>query len=186
MFSIFICARNYGASIVKQMTLFGPASTQSTVTSRKKDTWKLYIDGAARNNPGPAGVGIHILKNGESFERIGYYIGPKTNNQAEYFALLLGMLTLKKYVHSHDEITICSDSLLLVKQLTGEYKVKHPDLKQLFSLAHALLYSVGAHIHHVYREDNVIADKMANQGIDKKIPVPPAFIEELSKHEVSL
>lgn len=186
MLSLFICTGGYGVTSVKQMNLFAPPSSDTRHVARKKDVWTLYIDGASRNNPGPSGAGIHLLKNGESIERLGYYLGTKTNNQAEYFALLLGMLMLKKYAHIDDDAIVISDSQLLVKQLKGEYRVKDPILKILFSLAHALLYSIKAHISHVLREDNVVADKMANQGIDKKIPIPSEFVEVLRRHEITI
>src|ERR1700733_1037262 len=84
--------------------------------------WKLFIDGAARNNPGPAGAGIYITKNDKPFKKLGFYLGVKTNNQAEYGALLLGLHALKATWDSRDHLDIISDSQLLVRQFKGEYR----------------------------------------------------------------
>ena len=72
--------------------------------------WKLFIDGAARNNPGPAGAGIYITKNDKPFKKDGYYLGKKTNNQAEYGALLVGLFYVTQHLEPHDHLDIISDS----------------------------------------------------------------------------
>src|SRR5690349_12915959 len=89
---------------------------------RKKiyNHWKLFIDGAARNNPGKAGAGIYILKNDQEVCKEGFYLGVKTNNQAEYAALLVGLYYIKQYIEPHDHLDIISDSQLLVRQFNGE------------------------------------------------------------------
>jgi ribonuclease HI len=174
---------------MKQMTLFDqPEKSESSKikTSSSGDAWTLYVDGAARNNPGPAAAGIYLLKNGKVSEKKGFFLGLKTNNQAEYLALLLGMLVLQKHFKKNDTVSIISDSQLLVKQLNGEYKVKMPTIKPLFALAHAMLYLLKGSISHVLRDHNTHADKMANYGLDNKVPVPPEFIEALRKHEILL
>ncbi len=176
---------------MKQMMLFGPPDKPESITSPEHtsatgDTWTLYVDGAARNNPGPSAAGIYVLKNGKVAEKKGFFLGLKTNNQAEYLALLLGMLMLQKQVKANDVVSIVSDSELLVKQLKGEYKVRMPGLKPLFALAHAMLYMLKGTVRHVLRHHNKEADKMANYGLDNKVPVPPEFIEALRKHEILL
>lgn len=147
----------------------------------KKNIWHLYIDGASRNNPGPAGVGIYILKNDCEYERHGFFIGNKTNNQAEYLALVLGLLLIVDHLHPQDQIIITSDSELLVKQIKGMYRVKNTDLFILYSCAMDLLSKFSYTIKHVLREHNKIADQLANKGIDQKIPVPDQLQEKLPK-----
>ena len=170
---------------MKQLELFASASQEDQSNAIQTDHWKLFIDGASRNNPGPAGAGIYILKNSEFFYQQGYYLGIKTNNQAEYLALLLGLYHLKQHVKKNDTVHIISDSELLVRHLQGKYRVKAPELKPLFSLAQSLMYELKAEIFHVLRIDNENADEMANKGIDKKIAVPSNFILMLTHHGIS-
>ena len=148
------------------------------------ETWKLYIDGASRNNPGPAGAGIVIIKDGSIVQQEGFYLGQKTNNQAEYLALLLGIFLAKQLMHNEEQLIIISDSELLVRQLKGAYKVKNAELKKLFALAKQLLTGVSCQVKHVLREHNTEADKMANKGIETKHAVPEAFIQLLKQHQI--
>jgi len=127
----------------------------------------LYTDGAARGNPGPAGAGAYICTpDGKCVAEIAEYLGKTTNNVAEYQGLLFG---LKKLVElGAKEVEIRADSELMVKQLKGEYRVKHPNLKPLFVEAQALLKKIPSYsIKHVYREMNKDADRLSNQAIDK-------------------
>lgn len=149
-------------------------------------SWKLYIDGAARNNPGPAGAGVYIVKNNELFLKKGFFLGNKTNNQAEYLALLLGLHILKPHVQSHDAVLIISDSLLLVRQIKGEYKIKNNELRQLHAVAIHLLHEMRYECCHVLREDNKVADAMANVGIDTKAAIPQSFLALLQNYGMSL
>jgi len=73
---------------MKQLSLFEPAQDSKP---HSRQTWQLYVDGAARGNPGPAGAGIFIKKGEEVVVKQGFFVGKKTNNQAEYFALILGL-----------------------------------------------------------------------------------------------
>jgi ribonuclease HI len=148
--------------------------------------FKLFVDGASRNNPGQAGVGIYILKDGEPVEKQGLYIGVKTNNQAEYIALLLGLLFLKSHMGPDDMVLIVSDSELMVKQLKGEYRVKNKDLLQLYSIVRKLLANIHYDIVHTLREENSIADSLANIGIDRTIRVPDALLSMLNEYSISL
>ncbi len=150
-----------------------------------KVTWKVYIDGASRNNPGPAGAGVVIFKDDTLIQEYGYYLGIKTNNQAEYLALLLGIYHSKQLMHPHDIVYIVSDSELLVRQLQGRYAVKHHELKKLFGLAKQLLEGVSCKVQHVLRTENTEADRMANQGVDSKRAVPDEFITLLVAHEIA-
>lgn len=166
---------------MKQLDLFSSNSSGSDlpVVDHVADMWQLFVDGAARNNPGPAGVGIYILKNGESFDRKGFFLGSKTNNQAEYAALLIGLVIVKGYMQPHDTLTIVSDSELLVKQVQGLYKVKQPELQKLHAQALVFLKTLTYVIRHVLRSENPVADELANHGIDKKIQLPPVIAEKL-------
>src|SRR5688500_5396092 len=118
----------------------------------KKLTWKLYVDGASRNNPGPSGAGIYIEKDAKPFFKVGYYLGLKTNNQAEYLALLLGLFVLSDHVQNEDSVTIISDSLLLVNQLSGLYKVRQPHLQPLYHVCKEYIHKMNATIGHVLRD----------------------------------
>ncbi len=132
------------------------------------DAFQLFTDGAARGNPGPASIGA-VLKSpsGENVAEISEYLGETTNNQAEYRALLAGLrkaldLAVKK-------IDVFLDSELVVKQLHGQYKVKHPDLIPLFEEVKSLLRKFSViQVSHVRREKNKEADKLANLALDSR------------------
>ncbi|MFY9604585.1 MAG: ribonuclease HI family protein [bacterium] len=128
----------------------------------------LYIDGAARGNPGPAGIGVVIFDQEEVvLAKLAEYIGETTNNVAEYRALLRGLEEALHY--GADEIKVFSDSQLLVRQINGEYQVKHPNLKPLYRDALSLIQQFPrVQISHIPREKNKRADKLANAGIDDK------------------
>lgn len=125
----------------------------------------VYIDGAARGNPGEAGIGI-IIKIGPTIAaRVSAFIGQTTNNIAEYMALIRGLE--EALIRNLKEAEFYSDSELLVKQINGEYKVKNEGLKPLYLHAKSLIAKFKAFsISHVNRENNREADKLANKGID--------------------
>jgi ribonuclease HI len=148
--------------------------------------WKLAIDGASRNNPGPSGAGIYLEKNGVLFIKEGYYLGIKTNNQAEYLALYLGLLMLSSYAQQGQAIHIISDSQLLVRQLNGIYKVKEPHLQILHRLCKEKITSLDATIDHVLRAYNDQADEMANHGVDTKQFPPQHYCALLKNHGIAL
>jgi ribonuclease HI len=162
-----------------QLSIFDTVSDKAS-----SNLWHLYIDGAARNNPGPAGAGVYILKNGEIFFKKGYALGVKTNNQAEYFALLLGLIALEPLIGARDELFIFSDSQLLIKQLKGEYRVMQPTLRLLYAWARSLVHTKKYTLVHIIREDNYIADKLANQGIDQGTPLPSEFMALCAQHGI--
>ncbi len=163
---------------MEQLCIFGSEKTMSS-------HWKLFIDGASRNNPGPAGAGIVIYNEKELIREGGYYLGLKTNNQAEYMALLIGVFLIKEIMKQDDQLTIVSDSQLLVRQLQGKYKVKNAELKKCFALAKLLLSNVSCQIEHVLREKNKEADAMANRGVDSKYAVPEAFVKLLKENDIA-
>ena len=142
----------------------------------KIEQWRIFVDGAARNNPGPAGAGIYITAGDETICERGYYLGKKTNNQAEYLALLLALLItnkeIKKRKISNPKLVITSDSELLVKQMNKVYRVKNKELQKIKSVIDELLEDKSYVVKHVLREKNKIADKLANKGIDSKKSPP--------------
>ncbi len=138
----------------------------------KGSRWELYVDGAARNNPGPAGAGLYLVKEGAPVEQKGMYLGLKTNNQAEYLALLLGLYFAEVHMAQGDTLVIKADSQLMVRQVLGVYRVKNKELARISSMVMTLLKKLHYEIRHIPREENKIADKLANAGIDKKIAVP--------------
>jgi probable phosphoglycerate mutase len=126
-----------------------------------------YIDGGARGNPGPAGYGVQIRQpDGTVIGELHGPLGVATNNVAEYNGLLAA---LKWAVdHGHRRVKIRADSELLVKQMRGEYRVKHPGLQPLAARARLLLMQVGrVSFEHVPREQNVEADRLSNLGMDE-------------------
>ena len=155
---------------MKQMSLFEQQEPPKVVATISE--WHLFVDGAARNNPGPAGAGIYIIKNGEPAVKQGFFLGKKTNNQAEYLALVLGICLALELMGKLDTLKIFSDSELLVRQIKGIYAVKNAELRILHERAKTLLSSVKYSAHHIMRERNAIADALANHGVDKKIKVP--------------
>jgi ribonuclease HI len=140
--------------------------------STDRIVWKLYIDGAARGNPGPAGVGIYITRDTTVIVREGFFIGSCTNNQAEYTALLLGLCRLRMLVTPADDVHIFSDSELLVRQIKNIYRVQNVILKRLHTRAHELLQGIAYQTHHIPRAQNKIADALANDGIDNTRYIP--------------
>lgn len=127
----------------------------------------LYIDGAARGNPGPAACAVVLLHEGEVLLERGRYLGRTTNNVAEYKGLLLGLQLARELKAAH--VDVHSDSELLVRQVEGRYKVKARHLKPLFQQAmRAFDEFQGFTIRHVPREENSAADSLANQALDQE------------------
>jgi ribonuclease HI len=135
---------------------------------------EVYVDGAARGNPGPAGIGVVIKDGSKLIGEIGAYIGKSTNNIAEYMALVRGLEEV--LIRGFRSASFYSDSELLVKQLNGEYKVKHENLVPLHYHVLTLVDRMkDFSIKHVTREKNEHADKMANEGIDLHARTAPLF-----------
>lgn len=146
------------------------------LVEEKPAAWELFVDGAARNNPGPAGAGFYLLKEGVSIEQRGMYLGKKTNNQAEYLALLLGVYYAQLHMGPQDQLLIKSDSQLMVRQIAGIYAIKNRELARIYTTLRTFLDVLHFQVKHIPREENKIADKLANMGIDKKIPVPQELL----------
>lgn len=129
--------------------------------------FRAYIDGAARGNPGPAGAGVYIeAVDGRPAEELFEALGRATNNVAEYRALLLALARAGEM--RADTVEILSDSLLLVQQINGIFKVKAAHLVPLVS--DAVRRAKGFRrfsIRHIPREKNRLADRLANLGADE-------------------
>jgi ribonuclease HI len=130
------------------------------------DRLQLFIDGASRGNPGLSGAGIVITKGGKILEGLAQYLGERTNNQAEYEALIMGLERLKELrVRS---VEVMSDSELLVNQVNGKYRVKNPELLKLYKRAKILIREFHEFsIKHISRRENREADRLANRAIDE-------------------
>jgi ribonuclease HI len=126
----------------------------------------IHVDGGARGNPGPAAIGvIAASEDGQVLREIGERIGPATNNVAEYRALLRGLE--RAAALEAGQIEIVNDSELVAKQMTGAYKVKHPDMAKLHGQATAALRPFRRwSIRSVPRAQNAQADALVNQALD--------------------
>jgi ribonuclease HI len=138
------------------------------------ETLTLEFDGGSRGNPGPAGIGVVVrAADGTPLVTLGRYIGKATNNVAEYRALITAMEEARKL--GARRIQIRGDSELVVRQMTGVYRVKHPDLIPLFRTAKALYESFEeASIQHNYRNKNELADELGNRAMDRRADVTDA------------
>lgn len=130
-------------------------------------TIRLFTDGAARGNPGPAGLGL-VIEDTEGMRLWGgcRYLGILTNNRAEYQALIEGLQKAAEW--SPDRLEVYMDSELVVNQLRGRYRVKNADLQPLHRQALELLGGFPrSSVSHVPREKNRGADALANKAIDE-------------------
>lgn len=144
----------------------------------------VFVDGAARGNPGPSGAGVYITtKDRVALIKKGYYLKHKTNNQAEYLAFILACLHVQNLIQHEPNTRIIfhSDSQLLVRQIQGMYKIKNDVLIGLHNCAQKLLRPMLYTITHVAREDNTSADALANLGVDKRTKIPQAMAVLLEK-----
>ena len=128
---------------------------------------RAYIDGGARGNPGPAGYGVRIEHpDGTLIEELYGGLGITTNNVAEYNGLLAALTWAID--HGQHEVQVRADSELLVKQMRGEYRVKHPGLQPLVARARVLIGQLDdVTFQHVRREHNKEADRLSNLGMDQ-------------------
>lgn len=125
------------------------------------------VDGGARGNPGPAGYGAYIRgADGKPIAQLSEYLGIKTNNFAEYSALL-GALEYA-IAHGYRAVKVISDSELMVRQMTGQYRVNSADLKPMYEKARSLVRRLDKFaIEHVLRAKNQHADRLANEAMDR-------------------
>src|SRR6202166_2318608 len=150
------------------------AETESPA-ARLQNAYTANIDGAARGNPGPASYGVVVRRpDGTPLESLGKYIGRHTNNVAEYYALIAAL----DYAAASGikRLRVYSDSQLIVNQIKGLYKVKHPDLRPLHERAKKQAASLETFtIQYVPREQNRDADDLANAALDSTGGVKPAY-----------
>ena len=140
----------------------------------KDEVITLEFDGGSRGNPGPAGIGV-VLRAADKtpLVTLGRFIGRATNNVAEYKALVTGLEQAKQL--GAKRLQIRGDSELIIRQIKGEYRVKHPDLRPLYEAAQALLGDFdGYSIDHNLRHKNELADRLANLAMDRKGDVTEA------------
>lgn len=131
---------------------------------------KMFTDGGSRNNPGPAAIGVYIPTLDKKF---GEYIGEKTNNEAEWEALVWGLKKIKSLVGKEKtrqtEVECFLDSELVVKQLNHEYKIKEDYIKHYFITVWNLqLDFKKITFSHIMREDNRVADSLVNEALDSR------------------
>src|SRR5687768_2586917 len=128
-----------------------------------------YTDGGARGNPGPAGLGVYITdEDGNVLKEHSRYLGPQTNNYAEYMAIVDALTHAKEM--GADEVDMRMDSELAVRQLNGIYKVRNPALGLLFVQVHNLRLGFrNVTFTHVRRERNKDADRLVNEAIDRHL-----------------
>lgn len=128
----------------------------------------LFADGGSRGNPGPAAsAAVLIGPDGEMIEEVDAYLGVATNNVAEWTALLLGLQAAVD--RGIRRLAVRLDSELVVKQLRGEYRVKHVNLQALHQRARKLLRAFEEiDVRHVPRKENAVADRLVNRVLDQE------------------
>ncbi|MGC9309497.1 MAG: ribonuclease HI family protein [Candidatus Nanoarchaeia archaeon] len=127
---------------------------------------KIYTDGASRGNPGKAAAAFVVINDSNKIiKKKSKYIGIKTNNEAEYLAIIMALQEIK------GNLTITSDSQLVIKQLRGEYKINKPHLQELANKVNKLVENKQVIFKHVKRDNKyiAIADQLVNQVLDKKL-----------------
>ncbi len=126
----------------------------------------VHVDGGARGNPGPAAAAAVVsTPDGEVLDESAETLGVATNNVAEYRGLLLGLMRAKAL--GATEVEVVNDSELVAKQVNGQYKVKHPDMKPLHAAATAVLGEFASwRVRSVPRAQNSHADALVNQALD--------------------
>jgi len=125
-----------------------------------------YVDGASRGNPGPAGFGVYMTTDSGEIIEICGYLGTTTNNVAEYAGLLEALSVA--HAEGATDVEIVSDSLLLVNQMLGKFRVKHANLIPLHEKARRLASQFSRFsIRHTFRAGNKEADRLANLAVDR-------------------
>jgi len=130
----------------------------------------IHTDGAARGNPGPAGLGavLRDAESGEVIAELARYLGEQTNNVAEWTAVQDALEEALRRGARH--VDLRTDSQLVARQISGRYRVKHPNLKPIYTRVMALLAQFDAYtVGHVPRELNTHADRLSNVAIDRRV-----------------
>lgn len=149
-----------------------PAPPPSPPARSAAGSLVLFADGGSRGNPGPAGAGAVLVDSaGRQVATWHRYLGHATNNVAEYQALIMGLEGVLDL--GATELAVRLDSELLVRQINGAYQVKSPQLKPLYQQARALAGRFARiSFQHIPREQNVVADRLANLAMDNPVPGP--------------
>lgn len=128
----------------------------------------IHADGASRGNPGAAAGGAVILDadSGEVLVEIGVLCGVASNNVAEYRGMIEAM-TVVKTLEVDGDVVVRMDSKLVVEQMSGNWKVKHPDMQALVKHAWSIIESMRVQFEWVPRADNALADAAANRALDE-------------------
>ncbi len=134
---------------------------------------KIYTDGGARGNPGPGACAFVVIERENVIYKESFFLGRSTNNEAEYNAVLMALRWLLKNKNKtkNDTITFILDSELVVRQLTGAYKVKSKNLKTLASKIKILEKEINKRFNYfsVRREENRLADRLVNEVLDENL-----------------
>jgi ribonuclease HI len=127
----------------------------------------IEADGGSRGNPGLAGSGAVVIDatSGEILAELGLYVGQASNNVAEYKAMIMGVRRALQ-IDPDAELHIRMDSKLVVEQMSGRWKIKHPDMADLASEARSVLTGTPVHFEWIPREINTRADRLANLAMD--------------------
>lgn len=134
----------------------------------------LHADGGSRGNPGPAGSGAIVRDaDGSTVLTVSEFLGTATNNVAEYTAVLRGLEALRDVLGptvASAEVSVFMDSMLVVRQMSGEWKLKNEGLKPLAARVHEVARAFGkVSFAHVYRDKNGDADRLANEAMDRGV-----------------
>lgn len=130
----------------------------------------VRFDGGSRGNPGPAASGFVLEVDGEVILEEGHYLGKATNNEAEYDGLMRGLARAKEFGFA--SVTVYGDSQLIIRQMTGQYKVRAEHLKSLHLQAKELAGGFSSvKFEYVPRKENAAADKILNKALDEKADV---------------
>lgn len=130
----------------------------------------VEADGGSRGNPGIAAGGSVVIDEatGEVLAELGVYVGVATNNVAEYSGMIAGV-TRALAIDADAELRVRLDSKLVVEQMSGRWKIKHPDMANLAAEARELLMGTPVAFEWIPRAENARADRMANEAMDKKM-----------------
>jgi ribonuclease HI len=131
----------------------------------------IYTDGGSRGNPGISGFGVVVLnESNQVIHKISKFIGIKTNNEAEYSALLEALVWVRDHQGEFSSVKFFADSQLLIRQINGHYKVKAANIKPLYQLALSTLAEIHlpCTFHEILREKNSLADSLANLAMDHR------------------